>query len=288
MNLTDMVMPLSLYVSWIGLQWPLPERREPMSAQETSPNKSHVKPVIYETLTSKSLFFSTRDVQSRMHLLKPYELQFEYTKIMMGFLLHNPRPRSLAMVGLGGGSLAKFCHRFLPHTEITVIEINPYVLAHRNDFAVPPDDHRFTVRLADAADFVRETEEKFDVVLADGFDIDGLPEALSSPQFYDDCYQVLHPGGVFVANLHGCNEFVNVFLDRIQASFQGSLLAVNDPGASNRLAFAVKDDAHALRALAGIRCPPGFDALAWKELVPSMARVFLASRDLARNGHAAV
>lgn len=288
MNLTDMIMSLSLYVSWISLQWHQPERREYMSAPETSPNKSHVKPVIYETLTSKSLFFSTRDVQSRMHILKPYELQFEYTKIMMGFLLHNPQPRSLAMVGLGGGSLAKFCHRFLPHTDITVIEINPHVLAHRGDFAVPPDDHRFTVRLADAADFVRETEQKFDVVLADGFDIDGLPEALSSPQFYDDCYQVLNPGGVFVANLHGCNAFVNVFLDRIQASFQGSLLTVNDPGATNRLAFAVKDDAHALRALAGIRCPPGFDDLAWKELVPSLARVFLASRDLARNGHAAV
>lgn len=259
-----------------------------MLAPVTLPNKSHAKPVIYETLTSRSLFFSTRDVQSRMHILRPYALQFEYTKIMMGFLLHQPQPRSLAMVGLGGGSLAKFCHRFLPHTDITVIEINPHVLAHRGDFAVPPDDHRFTVLLADAADFLRDTEQKFDVVLADGFDIDGLPEALSSPQYYDDCHRVLNPGGMFVANLHGCNQLTHVFLDRIQASFQGSLLTVNDPGATNRLAFAVKGDAHALRALAGVRCPPGFADLAWKELLPSLARVFLASRDLARSHLAAV
>lgn len=245
----------------------------------------HVKPVIYETLSSKSLFFSMHDIQSRMDIMHPDELQFEYTRIMMGFLLHNPHPHSIAMIGLGGGSLAKFCYRCLPQTDITVIEINPHVIAHRDTFAVPPDDHRFTVRLADAAAFLRETDEKFDILLADGFDIDGLPPALSSPQFYDDCYNALHPGGMLVANLHGCKPLFEVIVDRIRAGFDGNLLVVNDPGATNRLAFAVKDDPKALAKLTGVRCPQGFDELAWRELVPSMARVFLASRALARSDH---
>jgi hypothetical protein len=60
---------------------------------------------------------------------------------------------------------------------------------------------------------------------------------------------------------------------------------VNDPGATNRLAFAVKDEPKTLTKLAGVRCPQGFDNMAWRELVPSMARVFLASRALARNNH---
>lgn len=253
-----------------------------MTAPKNAPATHHAQPVIYETLTSKGLYFSLRDMQSKMHLERPYELQFEYTKIMMGFLLHNPQPRSLVMVGLGGGSLAKFCHRYLPDTHITVLEINPHVLALRDTFAVPPDDHRFTVVLADAAQFVQETRQTFDVLLADGFDIDGLPEALSSRQFYEDCYQVLNPQGMLVANLHGCNPLVDVFLDRIQASFHGSLLSVADPSASNRLAFAVKDAPHAFRALGGMRRPGTFDAQAWTELLPSMGRVFLASRDWAR------
>lgn len=259
-----------------------------MSAQQNPQPASHVKPFIHETLTSKSLFFSLNDVQSKMHILRPDELQFEYTKIMMGFLLHQPRPRSIAMIGLGGGSLAKFCYRHLPDTAISVIEINPHVIAHRLDFSVPPDDHRFTVSLADAADFVKETDQKFDVLLADGFDIDGLPERLSTREFYDDCYQLLHPGGIFVANLHGCNKLFEMFLDRIQASFHGSLLTVNDPGATNRLAFSVKDEPRALQTLSGVRCPQGFNEQAWQELVPSLARVFLASRELMRNAAAAV
>jgi spermidine synthase len=256
-----------------------------MTVPENIQDALHVKPVVYETLTSKSLFFSIHDVQSRMHILRPDELQFDYTKIMMGFLLHNPNPISIAMIGLGGGSLAKFCYRFLPRTDIVVIEINPHVIALRDAFAVPADDHRFVVQRADAAEFVKETDQKFDVLLADGFDIGGLPESLSSPQYYDDCFNMLNPGGMFVANLHGCHKLFDVVLDRIRTSFHDCLLTVNDPGATNRLAFAVKGAPHALRSLAGVRCPQGFDAQAWKELQPSMARVFLASRELARNGN---
>jgi spermidine synthase len=254
-----------------------------MSQPENLPGRAHAKPVVYETSTSKSLLFSLKDVQSRMHSLRPDELQFEYTRIMMGFLLHNPDPRSIAMIGLGGGSLAKFCYRYLPQTDVTVIEINPHVIAHRGTFAVPPDDHRFTVQLADAATYLRDTNETFDVLLADGFDIDGLPSDLSSRQFYDDCYAALNPNGMFVANLHGCNLHYEMILDRVQAGFQGSLLTVNDPGATNRLAFAVKGNPNGLISLAGVRCPQGFDETAWKDLMPSMARVFLASRALARS-----
>lgn len=252
-------------------------------ARTDMPGRVHVKPVVYETLSSKSLFFSMHDIQSRMDILQPDALQFEYTRIMMGFLLHNRHPRTLAMIGLGGGSLAKFCYRCLPQTDITVLEINPHVIALRETFSVPPDDHRFRVHLADAADFLRETHEKFDILLADGFDIDGLPPALSSLQFYSDCSNALHPGGMLVANLHGCKPLYEVIVDRIRCGFDGNLLMVSDPGATNRLAFAVKDDAKALSTLAGVRCPPDFDESAWRELTPSLARVFLASRALARS-----
>ena len=37
---------------------------------------------------------------------------------MMGFLLFKPQPRSIGMIGLGGGSLAKFCYRYLSRTRI--------------------------------------------------------------------------------------------------------------------------------------------------------------------------
>ena len=71
-------------------------------------------------------------------------------------------------------------------------------------------------------------------------------------------------------------------MDRIGCEFKGSLLVVNDPGDSNRVAFSVKGDPRVLQSLAGVRKPYGFDANAWADLVPSLARVFLASRALSR------
>ncbi len=233
------------------------------------------------------MFFSTQDVQSEMHILQPDVLQLEYTRIMMGFLLHQPQPVRIAMVGLGGGSLPKFCYRYLPHANIVVLEINPHVLAVRDTFAVPPDDHRFSVLLADGAEFLATTRQTFDVLLADGFDMHGLPEALSSPEFYAHCFDRLNPGGMLVANLHGCNTQFDVVLDRIRCSFHGSLLTVRDPDATNRVAFAVKGQPQALQSLAGVRRPEGFDEAAWRDLMPSLARVFLASREQARTTHAA-
>ena len=49
-----------------------------------------------------------------MSLDEPDALVTAYTRKMMAFLLFNPAPKRIAMVGLGGGSLAKFCYRNLP------------------------------------------------------------------------------------------------------------------------------------------------------------------------------
>lgn len=240
------------------------------------------KAVVYEALTTKSLFFSLQDVQSHMNILRPDELQLEYTRLMMGFLLHQPRPVRIAMIGLGGGSLAKFCYRYLPQASIVVAEINPHVLALRDTFAIPADDHRFSVRLADGAEFVKTETNAFDVLLADGFGVGGLPESLSTQAFYNNCYRMLQPGGMLVANLHGGSQQMEAVLQRIGTSFHGSMLMVKDPDATNRVAFAVKDDPQALTSMAGVRRPECFDAQAWRDLMPSMARVFLASREQAR------
>jgi spermidine synthase len=58
---------------------------------------------------------------------------------MMLVLLFNPAPRSILMIGLGGGSLPKYCHRHLPQCDITVVEINPAVISLREAFQVPPE-----------------------------------------------------------------------------------------------------------------------------------------------------
>ncbi len=77
---------------------------------------------------------------------------------MMAFLLFNDRPERVLMIGLGGGSLAKFIYHYLPRARTQVVEINPRVVAvARQFFNVPPDDERFAVIVSDGAEYVRAT-----------------------------------------------------------------------------------------------------------------------------------
>lgn len=169
---------------------------------ESTDAHAHARPFVYSTLTTKALHFSISEIQSRMQTQRPDALDLDYTRTMMGVLLFNSRPETLVMIGLGGGSLAKFCYRHLPKTRIKVVEINPHVIALRDEFQVPRDDERFKVRRGNGADFVRLPPYKADVLMVDGFDRGGQPRALCSQRFYDDCHDALQPDGIMVVNLH--------------------------------------------------------------------------------------
>jgi spermidine synthase len=233
----------------------------------------HVRPFVYEGLTSKALHFSICEIQSRMKLDDPYALDIEYTRTMMGFLLFQPAPRHIAMIGLGGGSMAKFCYRHLAGAHIHVVEINPHVLALRDEFHVPPDDHRFRVIRGDGAHFVRYRSLRSDVLVVDGFDSSGQPSRLCSQRFYDDCFEMLLPGGVLAVNLHSGHRHYDSFVSRIARSFAGSILVVDDGEASNSIVFACKG--HALdKARPGvIRRPAGLDRAGAAQLQEAFAQV---------------
>jgi spermidine synthase len=233
----------------------------------------HVKPFVYETRKTKSLHFSIAEVQSCMDLTQPDSLDLEYTRTMMGFLLFHPMPLRIGMIGLGGGSLAKFCYRYLPHAEITVLEINPHVIALRDDFAVPRDDDRFRVVRADGARYVRAHKDAFDVLLVDGYDYDGLPNALSSKQFYDDAFACLRPSGVVVANIHLGNPEFPLIVDRIELSFNSAALQVTERDKGNAIVFARRDCALSQCALETTIRPRSLDNSQWKLMRAAFARV---------------
>ncbi len=236
----------------------------------------HVRPFVDETANARALHFSICEIQSRMRLCDPDALDLAYTRLMMGFLLFQPAPRQLTMIGLGGGSLAKFCHRHLPRTHIRAVEINPHVIALRDSFQVPKDGDRFTVVRGDGADVVREAAMPCDVLLVDAYDSDGLPARLSNARFYDDCQQALEPGGVMVVNLHAGHARFDILVDRVRRSFDGQVLVVHASDRSNSIVFAVKSRRLAAVRRGALRRPPGLSAEAFAPLRADFAAVLVA------------
>jgi spermidine synthase len=206
------------------------------AANRARPAAGDTKPFVRRTWRHTSLQFTRNEAQSRMLRFRPDALAVDYTRTMMGCLMFQPQPRRIGMVGLGGGSLAKFCYRYLPDASIDVVEISPEVIALRGAFRVPPDDARFRVELGDGARFVRHARQRFNLLLVDGYDARGIAPALSTPRFYSDCRASLADGGVMVVNLFGSRTRAHLKL--IRARFGRAVLVLDEPKQSNRVVFA--------------------------------------------------
>ena len=265
----------------------------PMSAPDSSPSLSTLppapdaasrgaspaQPYVQASGTTRTLHFSDKVIQSRMSTLSPDALDLEYTRMMMGFVLFAPAPADILMVGLGGGSLAKFCHRCLAQSRIEVVAVDPGVIALRDTFMVPPDGERFKVVQADAAEHLRGLREAADVLLLDGFDDAGIPPGLCSADFYADCHRALRDDGILVINFHVNHPLHHVYLERVRAAFGGAMFEVVDDDMTNSIVFACKGDLLDDPAVADLKRPAVIPKDAWRQLMPTL-RVIGATREL--------
>lgn len=242
----------------------------------------YAKPFVRVDGTSRSLHFTQGELQSRMQLQSPWRLAVDYTRTMMGFLLFNPAPARIGMIGLGGGSIAKFCHRFLPASHMTVLEINPYVLALRHEFQVPDDDARLRVIGGDGAVYLHTEAPQYEVLLVDGFDQDGQPAALCTQGFYEDCLAALPDAGLLVVNLHYDHPDYPVLVERIRRSFNGHAVEVLTQENTNSIVFARKNRAISPRDLNLRTTLAGLEPAARSELRAELVRMLWALKSTER------
>ena len=237
------------------------------------------RPFVQNAGTRRTLHFTQKEIQSSMSVLNPDALEIEYTRMMMGFVLFKPEPARILMVGLGGGSLPKFCYRYLAGTRIEVVEIDPAVIALRDTFMVPRDDDRFQVIQADAADHLRGMTDHADVIFLVGYGVGGIPDALCSEAFYADCFRALRDDGILVINFHVNHPMHHDYLARVRASFGPAMFEVVDDDMTNSIVFACKGDLLNDPAAAELKRPASIPRDAWRQLMPTM-RVIGATLEL--------
>jgi spermidine synthase len=203
------------------------------------------RPFLHRDAQGVTMFFELSSIQSRMRLDDPDALALDYTRAMVGALLLRAPPQEVLLIGLGGGSLVKYLHHHEPAAVLTVVEINPQVIALREVFQVPPDSARLHVRCEDGAVHVVATDQRYDWILVDGFDYDGQPEALCTADFYARCRARLASGGVLIVNLQADDDLEHRLLARLRGCFDGQALSLRTDDGGNRVVFA------------GAPCTPG-------------------------------
>ena len=190
----------------------------------------------------RTLHFGSEWVQGAMRIARPWNLELNYTKEMMASLLlreENHFPRKVLLIGLGAASLTKFLYRNYPLAKLTVVEIEPAVIAAaRQFFKLPEDPKRLNIVIGDGAQFLLNCEQTYDLVLVDGFDAKARAGALETLQFYQVVRAHLTGNGVMAVNLLGRKRSFRSTVEHIHGAFDNRVLTFPSGDSGNTIVFA--------------------------------------------------
>jgi spermidine synthase len=196
----------------------------------------------------RSLYIGSDTIQSSMRIKAPFDLELAYSRAMMMFLLFHKQPKDVVVIGLGGGSIPKYLHHYVPQVQTRVVEIDPRIIqVARSHFYLPEDDERLQVIEGDGVAYLHENLNTTDILMLDAFDGRGVPPDLFSQDFFDTCAHALHPEGILLVNLWGSDKNFDLYLGRIEQSFLGKVLVLKTGRPGNVVVFGFKRAPHDLR-----------------------------------------
>ncbi|MEW7978245.1 MAG: polyamine aminopropyltransferase [Candidatus Sedimenticola endophacoides] len=128
--------------------------------------------------------------------------EFIYHEMMAHVpLFAHGAPRRVLIIGGGDGGMLREVIKHTAVEQVTMVEIDGAVVEMAKTYLPKHsqgafDDPRLNLVIADGMDFVRQSDERFDVIISDSTDPIGPGEVLFTDDFYAQCKRILNPGGV--------------------------------------------------------------------------------------------
>ncbi|MBN2418481.1 MAG: polyamine aminopropyltransferase [Deltaproteobacteria bacterium] len=130
--------------------------------------------------------------------------EFIYHEMMVHVpMLSHPDPQKVLIIGGGDGGILREVLRHKTVSMVTMVEIDRSVIDLSREYLPTISkgafkDSRTNIVISDGAAFVKETNEKFDVVIVDSSDPIGPATVLFSKGFYSDIHGSLTENGIMV------------------------------------------------------------------------------------------
>jgi predicted membrane-bound spermidine synthase len=140
--------------------------------------------------------------ESVVNLVDPDDLPLRYTQVITVALAYPEAPKSVLMLGLGGGSIPAYLGRFMPDISITTVEIDPGVITAAKTYFGIRETPRMRYRDGDARVFLNRHTERYDLIVVDAYRGGYVPVHLLTREFYTLLKQRLAPGGAVAFNVH--------------------------------------------------------------------------------------
>ena len=116
---------------------------------------------------------------------------------MMDALSQQSSPGDALILGFGGGIIPKKLSA--KGFNIDVVEIDPITLEIAEKFFKYKKINT-NFYFEDARTYVRKCKKKYDLIIIDLFFADGIPEHLTTMEFYDNLKNCLHDDGILISN----------------------------------------------------------------------------------------
>ena len=174
----------------------IPEQEELVYVHDSLYN--HI--VVSEDVEARYLRFGYGAKQSAMTLANPAALRVPYTAYLaLGTAF--TKPERVLMIGLAGGSVARFVRSACPEVAMDVVELDPHVVGVARRFFGVEADAALRVHVDDGRMFVKRTDERYDWIVLDAFHADSMPHHLATEEFFREVRGILTPRGVVTVNV---------------------------------------------------------------------------------------
>ena len=195
---------------------------------------------IVDEAQTRSMHFGTSARQSTMLRSAPGQLALAYTQYMACALLFAAEPGRVLLLGLGGGSLAKYLLGWHPQCQIQAVELRARVVELAHKFFALPRDPRLSTSVAPAERYLDSAAAGAAVLaLVDIHDSAGMAAPLALPGFFPQCRAQLAACGVLAINLWTGDRaaVLRRVRENMRAAFPEQVLEVPVAGKLNTVAF---------------------------------------------------
>ncbi|NBW56398.1 hypothetical protein EBR43_01165 [bacterium] len=198
----------------------------------------------YKKLRCLSFVEPGQVTQTCLDLNSPLKLVYGYQQIITASTLAIQTPKSICVVGLGGGTLPQALRTLYPQAMIDVVEVNRDVLDCAKQYFNFKPCERLKVIIGDGVEYFQNisADQRYDMVVMDAFDAIYIPPAFLTESFVESVYNHLNEDGVVFVNTFKGSKFYEREMELYQHVF-GSLYQPEMPTTfddGNRILMAVK------------------------------------------------
>jgi spermidine synthase len=196
----------------------------------------------YSTILNVSLY-QGRYLLSTRNAVYSFEEKYDsFAEAFKKLHIEQRNLQNVLLLGFGLGSIPQILHQqYHINCKYTAVEIDPMVIHLAKRYAYKPPYSKIDIFCADAYDFVKADQDKYDLICVDVFIDDTVPENVESDVFLYNLKRILKENGLLIYsrmntdkfqksanNIFKREHFKKVFSPSREIETRGNLMLVYD------------------------------------------------------------